>query len=161
MAQHRHLQPCRRVVRERIRGKTIQLGVTGFPVEDMKTKTIPLRSAARLMPPPDTVTVGPRFDAASVKTFTRDVGRIALRREPTVIIDMSETKAISSSGFGSLISALRKLADAGSAVVVVSPSISIRRLFDFAGIARMVVIVESLSAARSAGQGAQRGKLAS
>jgi anti-anti-sigma factor len=135
--------------------------MTGFPVEDMKTKTIQLRSAARLVPPPDTVTVGPRFDAASVKSFTRDIGRIALRREPTVIIDMSKTKAVSSSGFGSLMSALRKLADAGSAVVVVSPSISIRRLFDFAGIARMVTVVDSLSAARSVGQTAQPGRLAS
>ncbi|MBC5806679.1 MAG: hypothetical protein DLM53_04970 [Candidatus Eremiobacter antarcticus] len=127
----------------------------------MKTKTISLRSAARLLPPTDTVTVGPRFDVACAKAFTRDIGRIVARREPTVIIDMSKTKAVSSSGFGSLISALRKLADVGSAVVVVSASISIRRLFDFAGIARMVTVVDSLSAARSVAQAAQPGSLAS
>lgn len=126
----------------------------------MKTKTIQLRSAARLLPPTDTVTVGPRFDAASAKSFTRDIGRMLACPEPTVIIDMTKTKAVSSSGFGSLISALRKLADIGSAVVVVSPSISIRRLFDFAGIARVVTVVDSMSSARNLGSG-QPGRLAS
>ncbi len=96
----------------------------------------------------DTITVGDRLDASCAKQFSRAVSRLADHRTPFVIIDLSATKAVDSSGFGALISSFRKLADVGAAAVVVCPNRTVRRLFDFAGVGRMIGIVERLTQAR-------------
>jgi anti-anti-sigma factor len=73
---------------------------------------------------------------------------MANSRPSHVIVDMSKTQAVDSSGFGSLISGLKKLNDAGAIPLVVCSNPTVRRLMDFAGIARMFLIVDRLSDAR-------------
>ena len=96
----------------------------------------------------DTITVNGRLDSSCAKQFGRAVARLADNRTPFVIIDMTRTKAVDSSGFGALIAGFRKLAEYGAAAVVVCSNPTVRRLFDFTGVARMITIVDRLREAR-------------
>ena len=128
----------------------------------MKVNTLPLQRVARhIAASPDTITVGPRLDASCAKQFARTISRMADRRAPFVIIDMAKTEAVDSSGFGSLISGLRKLAEAGAGAVIVCSNASVRRLMDFAGVTRMIAVVDSTKEARSLQIAHQPGALAS
>jgi anti-anti-sigma factor len=64
------------------------------------------------------------------------------------IIDLSRTRSIDSSGFGALVSGLRRLSESGSRPIVVCTNSSVRRLMDFAGVARSFTVVDRLSDAR-------------
>jgi len=115
----------------------------------MKTNTALLERPARAISrSSDTITVGSRLDSTCAKQFARAVARLAEDGTPFVIIDMTQTKGVDSSGFGALISGFRKLAEYGSAAVVVCANPTVRRLFDFAGVARMITIVDRLKQAR-------------
>jgi anti-anti-sigma factor len=113
------------------------------------TLTLPLRRAAKDASA-DAIAVGPQLDASSARSFSRAVSRFADRRLSHVIIDMSKTRSVDSSGFGSLISGLKKLTDAGSTPIVVCSNPSVRRLMDFAGVTRMFRVVDRVSEARRA-----------
>lgn len=64
------------------------------------------------------------------------------------IIDMSKTEAVDSSGFGSLVAAVRKIGDVGGVVAVVCNDATVRRLFEVAGITRLVPVVARVEDAR-------------
>ncbi len=98
----------------------------------------------------DSIAVGSSLDVSSARSFARAIARLAQRRPSYVIVDMSKTKAVDSSGFGSLISGLKKLNEAGATPLVVCSDPSVRRLMDFAGVTRMVTIVDRVSDARRA-----------
>ena len=86
---------------------------------------------------------------------------MASRRPPHVIVDMTNTQTVDSSGFGSLVSGLKKLAGADAMPVVVCANPTVRRLMDFAGVARMFTVTERLSDARRVLASAQASALAS
>jgi|GEM_PF-1220811 len=115
----------------------------------MKVNTILLERPARAIASSnDTITVGARLDASCAKQFARAVARLAEKRTRFVIIDMAQTKAVDSSGFGALIAGFRKLAEYGAAAVVVCANPTVRKLFDFAGVAKMIAIVDRMKEAR-------------
>jgi anti-anti-sigma factor len=115
----------------------------------MKANTILLERPARAISSSlDTITVGARLDSGCAKQFARALTRLADKRTPFIIIDMTHTKAVDSSGFGALIAGFRKLAEYSAAAVVVCSNPTVRRLFDFAGVARMITIVDRLKQAR-------------
>ena len=115
----------------------------------MKSNTALLQRASdAVSTTADTIRLGGRLDASCAKQFSRAVGRLADNRTPFVIIDLSATKAVDSSGFGALISSFRRLAEVGAAAVVVCPNRGVRRLFNIAGVNRMIAIVERVSHAR-------------
>lgn len=115
----------------------------------MKTETLPLRlRRGAVHASTDTISVGARLDVSSTRRFAQAISRMANSRPSHVIVDMSKTQAVDSSGFGSLISGLKKLNDAGAIPLVVCSNPTVRRLMDFAGIARMFLIVDRLSDAR-------------
>jgi stage II sporulation protein AA (anti-sigma F factor antagonist) len=117
----------------------------------MKNNTLPLPlRKGTTMTSSDTIAVGSSLDVSSARGFARAIARLAQRRLSHVIVDMSKTKAVDSSGFGSLISGLKKLNEAGATPLVVCSDPSVRRLMDFAGVARMFTIVDRASDARRA-----------
>jgi anti-anti-sigma factor len=117
----------------------------------MKNNTLPLPlRKGTTMAPGDSISVGPSLDASSARQFARAITRMAQRRLSHVIVDMSKTNVVDSSGFGSLISGLKKLNEAGSTPLVICSDPSVRRLMDFAGLARMVRIVDRASDAQRA-----------
>ena len=63
---------------------------------------------------------------------------------------MSKLQNFDSSGFGSLITGLKKFNEAGATPVVVCKHSSLRRLMDFAGVSRMFTIVTTMTDARRA-----------
>lgn len=107
------------------------------------------------------ITVGTRLDSSCAKQFARALARMADNQTPFVIIDMAHTKAVDSSGFGALIAGFRKLAEVGAGAVVVCSNANVRRLFDFAGVSRMITIVDRLSQARRLSPSTAQGALAS
>lgn len=115
----------------------------------MKTATLPLR--ARRGPSQastDTISVGSNLDVSSARRFGRAVSRMINRRPSHVIVDLSKLQNFDSSGFGSLISGLKKISDAGATPVVVCKHPSVRRLMDFAGISHRFTIVRIMAEAR-------------
>jgi len=72
------------------------------------------------------------------------------RRPSYVIVDMAKMRNFDSSGFGSLISGLKKFSDAGAEPVVVCKHSSARRLMDFAGVSRTFKVVDTMADARRA-----------
>ena len=128
----------------------------------MKTKTLPLQlRRGATIAPPDTISVGATFDAGGARRFARSVARTVQRRPLSVIVDMSHTQSVDSSGFGALISGLKKLDDAGATPYVVCSNPSVRRLMDFTGVSRMFAIVDRLSDAHQAQELATAEALAS
>ena len=77
------------------------------------------------------------------------------------IIDMSAIEDVDSSGFGSLIAAVRKVEDAGGATTVVCTNPTVRRLFEVAGVTRLVPVVSRIEDARALLAAFERGELAS
>jgi len=128
----------------------------------MNTKTLlPQLRPGVSIAPPDTISTGAVFDAAGARRFTRAVARLSHRHPAFVIIDMSRTQRVESSGFGSLVSGLKKLADAGATPYIVCADPSVRRLMDFAGVSRMFAVVERLTDASRAHERATADALAS
>ena len=126
---------------------------------DMKLRTIPLRHSA--VAQPETIAIGTSFDVTGARRFARSVSRLAQRHPASVIVDMSQTQSVDSSGFGSLISGLKKLDEAGATSYVVCANPAVRRLMDFTGVSRMFAVVDRLGDARRAIEVATAGALAS
>jgi anti-anti-sigma factor len=115
----------------------------------MKPNTLPLRlrnGVVRLSQ--ESITIGSRFDLSGSRQFTRAIARLAKRNIARPIIDLSRTRNIDSSGFGALVLGLRRLAESGSRPIVVCANSSVRRLMDFAGLARSFAVVDRLGDAR-------------
>ena len=98
--------------------------------------------------PTDQILVGPRLDAQSAKRFARSMTRLVESGARECIIDLSNTTAVDSSGFGSLVAAVRKIGDLGGVVAVVCRDATVRRLFEVAGITRIVPVVPRVEDAR-------------
>lgn len=77
------------------------------------------------------------------------------------IIDLSKTEAVDSSGFGSLIAAVRKIGDIGGVVAIVCSNTTVRRLFEVAGLTRFVPVVPRIEDARLLLSASARAALAS
>ncbi len=117
----------------------------------MKTNTLPLRLRnGAVKASENSITIGSLFDVSSSRQFSRAVARMAARKPSHAIIDLSRTRSVDSSGFGALISGLKRLNEQGATPIVVCANSSVRRLMDFAGIARTFTIVDRMSDARKA-----------
>ena len=115
----------------------------------MKTNTLPLRLRNGVIKASDdSITIGSHFDISGSRQFARAIARLGKAKPGHVILDLSRTRHIDSSGFGALISGLRRLSEYGSQPIVVCAISSVRRLMDFAGIARSFAVVDRLSDAR-------------
>lgn len=115
----------------------------------MKTNTLPMRLRnGAIASTADTITIGSRFDISLARQFGRALARLIERKARHAVIDLSRTRAIDSSGFGALVSGLRKLSQGGTQVILVCSNSSVRRLMDFAGLTRTFVVVERISEAR-------------
>ena len=114
----------------------------------MKTNTLPLRLRNGVIKASDdSITIGSHFDVSGSRQFSRAVARLAERKPNHAIIDLSRTRTIDSSGFGALVSGLKRLNEHGAKPIVVCANSSVRRLMDFAGIARSFTIVDRASEA--------------
>lgn len=98
--------------------------------------------------PTDRIQVGERLDAQSAKRFARSMAKLVESGSRECIIDLSKTEAVDSSGFGSLIAAVRKIGDLGGVVAVVCNNATVRRLFEVAGLTRHVPVVSRVEDAR-------------
>jgi stage II sporulation protein AA (anti-sigma F factor antagonist) len=108
------------------------------------------------------VRVGSRLVASNAKRFGRSMLRLLQHRSAVLcIIDMSDVEVVDSSGFGSLISAVRKVEEAGGAAAVVCTNPTVRRLFEVAGVTRIVPVVPHLADARTILEAFDRDELAS
>jgi anti-anti-sigma factor len=117
----------------------------------MKTATLPLLARRGLsQAPTDTISVGANLDVSNTRRLGRAISRMIDRHPSHVIVDMSKLQNFDSSGFGSLISGLKKFNDAGATPVVVCKHPSLRRLMDFAGVSRTFTIVGTMTDARRA-----------
>jgi anti-sigma B factor antagonist len=115
----------------------------------MKTNTLPLRLRNGVIKASDdSITIGSHFDVSGARQFARAVARVAKAKPSYAIIDLSRTREVDSSGFGALVSGLRRLGEHGAKPIVVCANSSVRRLMDFAGIARAFTIVDRVSEAR-------------
>jgi anti-sigma B factor antagonist len=128
----------------------------------MKTNALPLRLRnGAVSTAADTLVVGARLDLAGARQFGRAVARLAQRRLPYAVVDLSRTKTVDSSGFGALVSGLKRLQEGGTTPIVVCANSSVRRLMDFAGLSRTFTVVERLRDARAIIGNANRTALAS
>ena len=109
----------------------------------------------------ETVQVGTRLIASNAKRFGRSMLRLVQHSAVLCIIDMSEVEVVDSSGFGSLISAIRKVEEAGGAAAIVCTNPTVRRLFEVAGITRIVPVVTQVADARTILEAFDRDELAS
>lgn len=116
----------------------------------MKSATLKRPRRLRDRIAPTTIVVGRRLDATSAKRFGRSIAKLVAAGARECIIDMSEVEALDSSGFGSLIAAFRKMEEVGGSVIVVCNNPTICRLFEIAGISRIVPVVTTIAAARAA-----------
>jgi anti-anti-sigma factor len=98
----------------------------------------------------DTISVEASWDVSSARQFARAITRMAQRRPSHVIIDMSKTRTVDSFGFGSLVAGLKKLGESGATPLVVCSNPTVRRLMDFARIARTITMFDRVSDARRA-----------
>jgi anti-sigma B factor antagonist len=115
----------------------------------MNKQTTGLKRGRRRVIPSDEITVGQRLDADSAKRFARSMAKLVESGSRECIIDLTHTEAVDSSGFGSLIAAVRKIGDLGGAVAIVCTNTTVRRLFEVAGLARLVPIVPRIEDARA------------
>jgi len=127
----------------------------------MNKESTGLKRARRRVIPSDAIAVGQRLDAQSAKRFARSMSKLVDSGSRECIIDLSATEAVDSSGFGSLIAAVRKIGDLGGVVAIVCTNATVRRLFEIAGLSRMVPIVSRMEDARRMMAAAARTALAS
>lgn len=90
-----------------------------------------------------------RLDASNARRITRWIARSVDRGTRKCIIDVSSVEAVDSSGFGSLVAAARRLQDVGGLVVVVCSQSTLRRLFEIAGLTRILPVVDRLEKANA------------
>jgi anti-sigma B factor antagonist len=114
----------------------------------MNKESTGLKRARRRVIPSDAIIVGQRLDAQSAKRFARSMAKLVESGSRECIIDLSQTEAVDSSGFGSLVAAVRKIGDLGGVVAIVCTNATVRRLFEIAGLTRFVPVVPRVEDAR-------------
>jgi anti-anti-sigma factor len=97
----------------------------------------------------DAISVGRSLDAQTAKKFARSMTKLVESGTKDCIIDMTSTEAVDSSGFGSLIAAVRRVGDCGGTIAIVCRNATVRRLFEIAGITRLVPVVSRMEDARA------------
>jgi len=127
----------------------------------MNTESTGLKRARRRVIPSDAIIVGQRLDAQSAKRFARSMAKLVESGSRECIIDLSQTEAVDSSGFGSLVAAVRKIGDVGGVVAIVCTNATVRRLFEIAGLTRFVPVVPRVEDARIIMAASARAALAS
>jgi anti-sigma B factor antagonist len=127
----------------------------------MRKESTGLKRARRRVIPSDEIIVGQRLDAQSAKRFARSMAKLVESGSRECIIDLSQTEAVDSSGFGSLVAAVRKIGDLGGAVAIVCSNTTVRRLFEIAGLTRIAPIVARVEDARLIMAASSRAALAS
>jgi anti-anti-sigma factor len=115
----------------------------------MDKKKAALTRARRREIPDGAISVGRRLDAETAKRFARSMTKLIESGGRECIIDMSATEAVDSSGFGSLVAAVRKIGDSGGVAAIVCIDKTVRRLFEIAGVTRLVPVVGNIDDARS------------
>jgi len=115
---------------------------------ELEHKTADRKRGRRRVIPTDQILVGQRLDAQSAKRFARSMARLVESGSRECIIDLTKTEAVDSSGFGSLIAAVRKIGDIGGVVAIVCNNATVRRLFEVAGLTRFVPVVSRVEDAR-------------
>jgi len=93
----------------------------------------------------EVVSVDGRLDASSARGLVRSVSRLLAAGFRRCTIDLSAVDAVDSAGFGSLMGSVRKIEEAGGTAIVVCANPTVRRLFEIAGITRLVHVVRRLS----------------
>jgi len=127
----------------------------------MDTMNAGLNRARRREYSGDAIVVGQRLDAQTAKRFARSMTKLIESGSRECIIDMSATEAVDSSGFGSLIAAVRKIGEIGGVAAIVCMDETVRRLFEVAGITRLVPVVQHVEEARHLMTASSRSALAS
>lgn len=85
------------------------------------------------------------FSAGHLReTFIGVVGR------PGIIVDISEVPFLDSAGLGALVGGIRRLRESGTTVALCCTTPRVLRLLDVTGLDRLVPVVSSHAAARSA-----------
>lgn len=115
---------------------------------ELERKTNGRRRGRPPVIPTDRIQVGERLDAQSAKRFARSMTKLVESGSRECIIDLTKTQAVDSSGFGSLIAAVRKIGDIGGVVAIVCNNATVRRLFEVAGLTRHVPVVSRVEDAR-------------
>ncbi len=106
-------------------------------------------TSRRSTPPADTISVGRRLDASAAKGLTRGIVRLIQAGARALTIDMSGLESADSGGFGALISALRKVEEAGARAVIVCANPAIKKMFEVASVSRLAPVVVRLGDARA------------
>ena len=113
-----------------------------------KTRTVTRTATRRRDTVADAIDVGSRLDAQNARRFARSMSRLIDAGLRDCIIDLSRTEAVDSSGFGALVAAVRRIGDLGGAVAIVCKDTAVRRLFEVAGLTRLVPVVGRIEDAR-------------
>lgn len=93
--------------------------------------------------------IGKRLDVSTARRFARSIAKLIASGWRTFVFDMTATTSVDSSGFGSLVAAVRKIEEAGGAVAIACADTTLRRLFEVAGITGLVAVVDDYETARS------------
>jgi anti-anti-sigma factor len=130
-------------------GQRCQCNYDGQRISGIIKKMLPLRLRnGAIGASKDTISVGASLGVSSARPFARAISRMAQRRPSHVIIDMSKTRMGDSFGFGSLVAGLKKLGESGATPLLACYNPTVRRLMDFAVIARSVTSFDRVSDAR-------------
>jgi anti-sigma B factor antagonist len=131
------------------------------PLKTMDKKKATITHRRRRETIGDAIRVDRRLDADTAKRFMRSMTKLVDSGLRECIIDMSQTEAVDSSGSGSLVAAARKMSDVGGAVAIVCTNATVRRLFEIAGITRLVPVFSRIEEARAVVASASSAALAS
>lgn len=89
---------------------------------------------------PGAISCGTRLDPMSAKRVARWMGRLFEGGASECIVDMTAVETLDSSGFGSFVSAVRRLGQDGGRVSVICNNV-VRALFETAGVTRFITLV--------------------
>ncbi|MBV8082921.1 MAG: STAS domain-containing protein, partial [Candidatus Eremiobacteraeota bacterium] len=96
----------------------------------------------------DTISVGRSLDSSVARRLTRSVAKLIDAGTRTCTIDLSSVDSADSSGFGALVTALRKLEEVGVHAVVVCADARIHKLCELAEVGRLAPVVKRPEEAR-------------
>jgi anti-sigma B factor antagonist len=113
-----------------------------------ETRPIPDIAVTDERPAPDVavIAVAGQIDLYSAPEFKAATLRAIEEGATRLVIDLTNTSFIDSTGLGVLIGAMKRLAPCGGSVEIVCPDTSVQRLFEISGLARRFEIHESLDA---------------
>lgn len=88
-----------------------------------------------------------RLDASSAKDLKEEVGSLSEEDRIKLVIDLGAVDFIDSSGFGSLISSLRRVNKLGGDIKIAAPQDQVRAIFELTRLHRIFGIYEDSAAA--------------